>query len=191
VADASASPAYLAADLLSQAEHDREAMALLLTPAAEVARAVEQELVSQLAALPRQAIARQALEDRGALVITASLEEALELANALAPEHLELMVAEPWRWLARVQHAGAVFLGPHSPEPVGDYWAGPNHILPTGGTARYASALGVEDFIKRISVIAYSESGLAEAGPDIVRLAEAEGLAAHATAVRQRLQGPK
>lgn len=188
VADGTANPTYLAADLLSQAEHDYEAFAVLLTPDVELAQAVAQEVEKQLPGLERQAVARRALEVNGALVVTAGLEEALEFANALAPEHLELVVAEPWRWLARVQNAGAVFLGPYSPEPVGDYWAGPNHILPTGGVARYASALGVEDFIKRISVISYSAGGLAEAGPGIMRLAEAEGLTAHAQAVKKRLE---
>jgi histidinol dehydrogenase len=189
VADASAPAAYVAADLLSQAEHDARVLAVLFTPEPELATAVAQELEAQLADLPREAIARRAIDDNGWLIVTADLEEALELANLLAPEHLELLVAEPWRWLDRVQNAGAVFLGPYSPEPVGDYWAGPNHVLPTGGTARYASALGVEDFVKRISVIAYSAAGLAQAGPNIVRLAEAEGLSAHARAVRRRLEG--
>lgn len=188
IADGTARPAYLAADLLSQAEHDREALAVLFTPDEDLARAVAQEVEKQLAGLERQAVARRALEANGAIMVTADLEEALALANSLAPEHLELMVAEPWRWLERVRHAGAVFLGPYSPEPVGDYWAGPNHVLPTGGAARYASALGVEDFIKRISVISYSASGLAEAGPGIMRLATAEGLTAHAQAVRKRLE---
>ncbi|MBC7335321.1 MAG: histidinol dehydrogenase, partial [Clostridia bacterium] len=191
VADETAPPDYLAADLLAQAEHDPEALAVLLTPDASLAQAVAAALERQLALLPRQDIARQALANYGALVVTASLEEALDLANRLAPEHLELVVAEPWSWLGRVEHAGAVFLGPHSTEPVGDYWAGPNHVLPTGGTARYASALGVEDFIKRISIIAYSGRGLREAGPDIIRLAEAEGLTAHAAAVRLRLEDLK
>ncbi|MBC7346014.1 MAG: histidinol dehydrogenase [Clostridia bacterium] len=191
VADETAPPDYLAADLLAQAEHDPEALAVLLTPDASLAQAVAAALERQLALLPRQDIARQALANYGALVVTASLEEALDLANRLAPEHLELVVAEPWSWLGRVEHAGAVFLGPHSTEPVGDYWAGPNHVLPTGGTARYASALGVEDFIKRISIIAYSGRGLREAAPGIVRLAEAEGLTAHAAAVRLRLEDLK
>ncbi|MCR4420231.1 MAG: histidinol dehydrogenase [Clostridia bacterium] len=189
IADGSAPAAYVAADLLSQAEHDARALAVLLTPEPDLARAVAREVEVQLAELPREAIARRAVEENGWLMVTADLEEALELANLLAPEHLELLVAEPWRWLDRVQNAGAVFLGPYSPEPVGDYWAGPNHVLPTGGAARYASALGVEDFVKRISVIGYSAAGLAQAGPGIVRLAEAEGLGAHARAVRKRLEG--
>jgi histidinol dehydrogenase len=189
VADGTANPSYVAADLLSQAEHDPNALAVLLTPDPVLAEAVRKEVEAQLAELPREIIARQALEENGYIIVTGSLDEAVELANAIAPEHLELMVDNPWRWLAWVRHAGAVFLGPYTPEPVGDYWAGPNHVLPTGGTARYASALGVEDFVKRISVIAYSAGGLAEAGPGIIRLAEAEGLTAHARAVKKRLEG--
>jgi histidinol dehydrogenase len=145
----------------------------------------------QLGRLPRQDIARTALDANGALVLTASLEEAVALTNELAPEHLELFVADPEALLARVENAGAVFLGPFTPEVVGDYVAGPNHVLPTAGTARFASALGTEDFVKRLSVIEYSASGLREAGPHVAELSRVEGLQAHgeAAAVRIRQTG--
>lgn len=187
VADSEADPVYLAADLLSQAEHDRDATAVLITTDESLVPKVIVELDKQMEALVRRDIARASWENRGAIAVAPDLDTALDLANSLAPEHLELMVAEPWRRLNQVRNAGAVFLGSCSPEPVGDYWAGPNHILPTGGTARFASALGVEDFIKRISVISYTAGGIREAGAEIIRLAEAEGLTAHAEAVRKRL----
>ncbi|AEG59564.1 histidinol dehydrogenase [Desulforamulus ruminis] len=188
VADASANPEYAAADMLSQAEHDVLASAVLLTHHRELAEWVRQELEKQVALLPRQDLAREALANHSALVITGSLEESLELANAFAPEHLELLVEEPFRWLSRIRHAGAVFLGAHSPEPVGDYLAGPNHVLPTGGTARFYSPLNVDTFMKKSSIISFSKENLELLGPDIIRLAEVEGLQAHANAVRVRLK---
>lgn len=187
VADDSANPAYAAADLLSQAEHDEMAAAVLVTPSRRLAGLVRAEVERQAAALPRYGIAACSLERRGAIIITGDLAEAFDLANRFAPEHLELMVAEPFRWLSRVENAGAVFLGHHSPEPVGDYLAGPNHILPTGGTARFHSPLGVDAFLKRTSLISYTPDALAGAGEDVIRLAETEGLQAHAYAVRVRL----
>jgi len=188
VADEAGDPELIAADLLSQAEHDPRAAAILLTPAAEIAYRVQEEIEKQLAGLPRREIAGQALADYGAAVITVDLPEALELANELAPEHLELFLREPFAWLGRIKNAGAVFLGAHTPEPVGDYLAGPNHVLPTGGTARFFSPLSVEDFLKRTSLIYGTRETLGAWGPAIVRLAEAEGLEAHARSISLRLR---
>jgi histidinol dehydrogenase len=189
VADETADPGFVAADLLAQAEHDPMARSVLLTPSARLVDDVARELEVQLARLPRRGIASQALAGHGALVITASVDEALELANALAPEHLELQVADPEAALARVKNAGAVFLGRATPEVVGDYVAGPNHVLPTGGTARFASALGTEDFIKRLSVINYSSDGLADAWPHLLELSRLEQLDGHGAAVEIRMAG--
>lgn len=187
VADHTANPVHVAADLLSQAEHDVLASAVLLTPDRQLAEAVGREIERQLAQLPRREVAARSLDNYGAIVITRDLTEAIALANRYAPEHLELVVAEPFQWLGRIQHAGAIFLGPNSPEPVGDYLAGPNHVLPTGGTARFYSPLGVETFLKRSSVISFSREALHRLGPDIVRLAGVEGLTAHANAIKVRL----
>jgi histidinol dehydrogenase len=187
VADAAANPTLVAADLLSQAEHDPLAAAILVTPSAALARKVAGELETQLARLPRHAIARRALRRHGTVFVTTSVAEAVALANQLAPEHLELMVRRPERWLGAIRHAGAIFLGEHAPEPFGDYLAGPNHVLPTGGSARFSSPLGVYDFIKRSSVIASSPRTLERLGPAVIRLARLEGLDAHATAVGYRL----
>ncbi|WP_029423021.1 histidinol dehydrogenase [Alicyclobacillus macrosporangiidus] len=189
VADETADARFVAADLLAQAEHDPEAGAVLVTVDAGLADAVEQELERQLAELPRREIARAALERWGAVVVASSLEEAIEVVNRSAPEHVELLVREPDRWLPRVRAAGAVFLGAHTPEPVGDYYAGPNHVLPTHGTARFASGLGVLDFMRRMTWVAYTPEALARHRADITALAEAEGLAAHARAVAIRAEG--
>jgi histidinol dehydrogenase len=187
VADDSADATFVAADLLAQAEHDPMARAVLLTPSSALREAVAAELARQLAVLPRREIAGAAMASHGALVLTASLEEAVDLANGLAPEHLELQVADPEGLLARVRHAGAVFLGRHTPEVVGDYVAGPNHVLPTGGTARFSSALSTEDFVTRLSVIEYSREGLAEAGPHVAELSRVEGLEGHGAAAAVRI----
>jgi histidinol dehydrogenase len=187
VADDTADASFVAADLLAQAEHDPMARAVLLTPSGALRDAVAAELGRQLAELPRREIAGAALASHGALVLTASLEEAVDLANGLAPEHLELQVADPEGLLARVRHAGAVFLGRHTPEVVGDYVAGPNHVLPTGGTARFSSALSTEDFVTRLSVIEYSPEGLAEAGPHVGELSRVEGLDGHGAAAAIRI----
>jgi histidinol dehydrogenase len=191
VADRHADPAWIAADLLAQAEHDPMARALLITDAPELVPRVETALAAQLERLPRRAIATEALEANGAAVLVADLEAAVDVANRLAPEHLELMVAVPAALLPRVRHAGAVFLGPHTPEVVGDYVAGPNHVLPTAGTARFASPLGTEDFVKRSSVIEYSPSGLAAALPHLTVLAGVEGLDGHACAATLRGEQPR
>jgi histidinol dehydrogenase len=187
VADGAADPEWIAADLLAQAEHDPMARAVLLTDAEALVSRVERALARQLAALPRRAIAGEAVARHGALVVVASLEDAVDLANRLAPEHLELLVGVPAALLPRVRHAGAVFLGGQTPEVVGDYVAGPSHVLPTSGTARFSSPLGVEDFVKRSSVIEYSRAGLAAARAHLAALTEVEGLAGHGRAAEVRL----
>ena len=191
VADRAADPAWIAADLLAQAEHDPMARALLITDAPELFPRVEAALADQLARLPRRAIAGEALAANGAFILVADLEAAVDVANRLAPEHLELMVAVSAALLPRVRHAGAIFLGAHTPEVVGDYVAGPNHVLPTAGTARFASPLGTEDFVKRSSVIEYSPSGLAAALPHLSALARIEGLDGHGRAAELRATPPR
>lgn len=186
IADAGADPRYVAADMLSQAEHDELAAAILITDSAALAAAVEGELAKQLTDLPKRDIAAASLERQGLILIVANLADAVEYANLAAPEHLEILTAEPFALLPQIKHAGAIFLGPWSPEPLGDYYAGPNHVLPTGGTARFYSVLNVESFMKRSSVIAYTREALDAASDDIIRLAGAEGLAAHARAVAVR-----
>jgi histidinol dehydrogenase len=188
VADESADAASVAADLLAQAEHDPMARAVLLTPSRALIDGVALEAERRLGALPRREIAGAALRSHGALVLTRTLEEAVEVANLLAPEHLELQVADPDALLAQVRNAGAVFLGCYTPEVVGDYVAGPNHVLPTGGTARFASALGTEDFVKRLSVIQYAPAGLRDAGPHVAELARVEGLDGHGAAAAIRIE---
>ncbi len=187
LADDAANATYAAADLLSQAEHDVRASALLITPSADLAAQVQAEVERLSAQLQRRDIIDASLRDYGACIVTDTMDEAIALTNRLAPEHLELLVRDPWAVLTRIKHAGAVFLGPYASEPVGDYFAGPNHVLPTGGTARYASALGVHDFIRRQSVIHYSAEKLRQTGDSIVRFAQAEGLGAHALAIQVRL----
>ncbi len=189
VADASAETAFVAADMLAQAEHDPLAAALLITTEPSLARAVREELERQLSSLPRAEIARASLRDHGRILIAADIQEALEAANVIAPEHLELHLRDPWQWLPKVRHAGAIFLGPWTPEAAGDYTAGPNHVLPTSGTARISSALGVETFLKKSSIIAYSRQALETDAEHIQRLAGAEGLNAHGNSVRVRLDG--
>ncbi|HEX7072162.1 MAG TPA: histidinol dehydrogenase [Rhodothermales bacterium] len=187
LADDTADAEFVAADLLSQAEHDVRASAILITPSRGLAEAVVNAVRDLARRLERIDIVTQSLADYGACVVTATMDESIELVNTLAPEHLELHVEAPWDLLPRIRNAGAVFLGSYSPEPVGDYFAGPNHVLPTGGTARFASPLGVDDFVKRQSVVGYSEKRLRRDGAKIARFAEAEGLGAHALAIRVRL----
>lgn len=188
LADDSADPAYVAADLLSQAEHDEMASAVLVTPSQQLAEAVQAELASQVAVLPRREIAEQSLRDYGAILTVADLEEGIDVVNKMAPEHLEVMVREPFQYLGKIENAGAIFLGPYSSESVGDYFAGPNHVLPTNGTARFSSALSVDDFIKKSSVIYYSKEALLRDAPQIAALAKFEGLQAHARAVEIRVE---
>ncbi len=188
IADGSVIPAYAAADMLSQAEHDEMACALLVTTDENIARSVEQELSRQLKQLKRKDIASRSLENYGAVIITRDLQEAVQLANEVAPEHLELCVERPWDLLPGIKNAGAVFLGHYSPEALGDYLAGPNHVLPTGGTARFFSPLSVDDFLKKTSIIAFSREALQSVGADIIRLANAESLDAHAKSIEKRLK---
>ncbi len=189
VADASADAGMIAADMLAQAEHDPMAASVCLASDRRLAARVVAALREQLEGLPRRATAERSLAAYGAVVVTRSLAEAVELANRVAPEHLELLVRDPARWLPALRHAGAIFVGPHTPEAFGDYLAGPNHVLPTGGTARWASPLGVYDFMKRTSVIEAAPRTLARLGPAIMRLAALEGLDAHGRAVARRLAG--
>ena len=187
VADETAVPAHIAADLLSQAEHDPLASSMLVTPSMQTARDVLAALNRQLKELKRQEIARASLSTYGAVLVVANIETAMALANRIAPEHLELQVQDPFSLVDRIQNAGAVFMGDFTPEPVGDYMAGPNHVLPTAGTARYASALSVDHFIKKTSLLHYSKAAFRREATDIMRLAEIEGLDAHARAVGIRL----
>lgn len=188
IADDTANAEAVAADLLSQAEHDAMATAVLLTPSMKLAHAVISFLKRQLKQLVRHETARASLGKNGLIFVVNDVTEAIRMANEIAPEHLELMVREPFTWLGEIKHAGAVFLGEFSPEPMGDYIAGPNHVLPTMGTARFATALGVQDFIKRTNLIYYTEKGFAEDAGDVMRMAEIEGLTAHARAVSIRLK---
>ncbi len=188
LADQSAQPAWLAADLLSQAEHDPMATAVLLTDSPKLAKKTLKEVEKQIKKLPRREIAARALQDRGGILVVENIFQALSLANEIAPEHLELCVNDPWALIPYVKHAGAVFLGHHTPEAIGDYIAGPNHILPTIGCARYAQALGVQNFLKKISLVSYSPEALNEEGAAVIRLAELEGLEAHARSVKIRLE---
>ncbi len=186
VADGIADAAYVAADMLSQAEHDELASSILVTDSETVAAQVEQELQVQLATLPRAATAQTALERQGLILLVRDLNQAAECVNAAAPEHLEILTETPEALLPGIRHAGAIFLGAYSPEPLGDYFAGPSHVLPTGGTARYASVLNADTFRKTTSLIAYAPADLSAVGAAVVRLAEAEGLSAHARAIALR-----
>lgn len=191
IADATANPAYVAADLLAQAEHDPMAAAILLTTDYQLGKAVVTEVEKQLVDHPRRILTEKAIAHYGVIVVVDSLEMAAELSNEFAPEHLELEVADPWSLLDKIRHAGAIFLGSSTPEAVGDYLAGPNHTLPTSGTARYASPLGVETFMKHSSLIQYSHTALQKMAKSIQTLAEAEGLVSHAESVRLRVEPPK
>ncbi len=187
VADETANPAWVAADLLAQAEHDPLACSLLITPDVALADAVDAEICDQIQTLPRRAIVEESMANRGGIVETADLDEAIDLANAFAGEHLCLAVRDPWTWLGKVRHAGGVFLGELNAEAIGDYTAGPSHIMPTGATARFSSPVNVDDFLKIISVFALGPDDLRQAGPPAVVLARAENLEAHARAVECRL----
>jgi histidinol dehydrogenase len=188
LADDTANAAYVAADLLSQAEHDEMASAILVTPSAALAEAVAAEVERQLAQLPREAIARKSIDDYGAILRVGSMEEGIDVVNKLAPEHLEIMAADPMEYLGLIENAGAIFLGDYSSEPVGDYFAGPNHIIPTNGTARFSSPVNVDDFLKKSSLIRYSKAALMANGEKIMTLARHEGLEGHARAIELRLE---
>ena len=187
IADETADPDFAAADLLAQAEHDAMASAILITPSSALAMAVQNALDEQLIQLARADVIRSSLKHKGGIVLVSGLEEAVELANAYAPEHLCLLVAEPWKLVDRVRHAGGIFVGAHSSEALGDYVTGPSHIMPTGGSARFHSPLSVRDFLKITSLFAVNELAEKRLGPAAIRLAEAEGLSAHAMAIRKRL----
>lgn len=186
VADKSAKPAFLAADLMSQAEHDQMASAILLTTSETVARATVKEIERQIKFLERQEIIERSLQDYGEIIVCEDMQQAIEFANELAPEHLEMCVEEPLKYIGMLDNAGSVFLGHWSPEPLGDYYAGPNHVLPTSGTARFFSPLSVDSFIKKSSFIYYTEEELKKAKDDIITLAETEGLTAHANSIKVR-----
>ena len=187
VSDEKTPPSFLAADLISQAEHDEMALAILVTPFEGIAREVQKELKRQLDSLRRTKIARSSLEKRGAILIVQDVDQAIEVANRIAPEHLELSVSHPFRLLRRVRHAGAVFLGPYTPEAIGDYVAGPNHILPTAGTARFSSPLGVEDFLKRTNWMSFTGPALKRFDGDVRGFTEFEGLEGHYRALEMRV----
>ena len=186
LADETADPSYLAADLMSQAEHDPLASAILLTTSEEIARQTEAEIERQIATLSRAEIIRRSLADYGAILVCRDMNEAVDSANRLAPEHLEVMCEDPMSYVGRLDNAGSVFLGKYSPEPLGDYYAGPNHVLPTSGTARFFSPLSVDSFVKKSSFIFYNRPALENARQDIETIAREEGLDAHANSIRIR-----
>jgi histidinol dehydrogenase len=188
LADESAHPDEVAADLLSQAEHDRLASSILVTHSEELAYRVQKEVEQQLKTLPRRDIALASIENHGAIYVTESLGESVTVVNKLAPEHLEVVTKDPYNLLGQIRHAGAIFLGRYSSEPVGDYFAGPNHVLPTNGTAAFSSPLSVESFVKKSSIISYSEKALIENASKIAAFARLEGLEAHARAVESRFK---
>jgi histidinol dehydrogenase len=189
LADESARPEYIASDLLSQAEHDVLASAILVTTSTRLAKQVKTALTAQLENLPRKNIAAESLAKYGAILQVADIPTAIQFANRIAPEHLELQIARPFDIIGKIRHAGAIFLGNHTPEPVGDYMAGPNHVLPTAGTARHASALSVDHFTKKTSLIHYTEDAFKKEASDIMQLAKVEGLDAHVQSVNIRLKG--
>lgn len=188
LADETAKPHYLAIDLLSQAEHDEMASSIMITTCDEIAKLTSNEVEEYLKNLSRETIARKSIEERGAIIVASSMEEALELMNEIAPEHLEVMTKNPFELLPFIKHAGAIFLGENTPEPIGDYLAGPNHTLPTGSTAKFYSPLNVENFMKKSSIINFSKNAINELGEACALLADTEGLTAHAKAVRVRLE---
>ncbi|NCD11599.1 MAG: histidinol dehydrogenase [Epsilonproteobacteria bacterium] len=188
LADESANPHHLAIDLLSQAEHDEMASSILITPSLEIAEKTKTEVYAWLEKLDRKAIAEVSIKERGAIIVTRDMDEAVDLMNQIAPEHLEIVTSHPFDLLPRIRHAGAIFMGAYTPEPIGDYIAGPNHTLPTGGTAKFYSPLGVENFLKRSSIISMSKQGIDEIGEACALLARTEGLGAHEASVKVRLK---
>ena len=188
VADGTADARYVAADLLSQAEHDKLASAVLVTDSMELAQAVQTQVEEQLQKLPRQEIARISIDDNGKIIVADTLDAAIEIANAIAPEHLELCVDNPFDYLDKIRHAGSIFMGKHCPEALGDYLAGPNHTLPTSGTARFSSPLSVDDFVKKTQYTYYTADALKKVAKDLAFFAETEGLSAHARSALIRLE---
>jgi len=187
IADHTANPMFVAADLLSQAEHDELASSILVTTSREIADKVDAEVERQLANLSRKEIARKAIDRFGAIVLSPSLQDAADVSNSIAPEHLELAVEKPFEFLALIKNAGAIFLGHYTPEPVGDYIAGPNHVLPTGGTARFFSPLSTDSFMKKSSLIFYTREGLDKVGEAVMQIADVEGLEAHGNTIKVRM----
>ena len=188
VADKTADPAFLAADLMSQAEHDKLASAILLSTSGDLAKSTLHEIEKQIKTLERKDIIKESLDNFGEIIVCEDIEQAIRFANELAPEHLELCISEPLKYIGRIDNAGSVFLGNWSPEPLGDYYAGPNHVLPTSGTARFFSPLSVDSFIKKSSFIYYTCNELRNAKDDIIKLAETEGLTAHANSIKVRFE---
>ena len=188
IADGDSDPVQIAADLLSQAEHDENASAVLITDSTALAHAVQDELGRQLEVLPRRDIAQASIDKRGKIIVTEQILQAIEIANQLAPEHLELCVDNPFDYLDRVRHAGSIFLGRSCPEALGDYLAGPNHTLPTGGTARFSSPLSVDDFIKKSQFTYYTPAALERVAEKVARLAREEGLEGHARSALSRIE---
>jgi histidinol dehydrogenase len=187
LADSSAKPKYLAIDLLSQAEHDEMASSIMITTDASVAKATSVEVDNYLKVLSRNEIAKKSIDERGCIIVASNMDEAIALMNEIAPEHLEVMTQNPFELLPSIKHAGAIFLGENTPEPIGDYVAGPNHTLPTGGTAKFYSPLNVENFMKKSSIISFSKKAINEVGNECALLADTESLTAHAESVRVRL----
>ncbi len=188
IADESANPRYVAIDLLSQAEHDEMASSILITTSKELAQNVDKEVEAFLQQLKRKEIAQKSIQERGAIIVTECMSEAIDLMNEIAPEHLEIMTKNPFELLPKIKNAGAIFLGEHTPEPIGDYIAGPNHTLPTGGTAKFYSPLSVEHFLKKSSVISFSCQAMRNIGEAAAILAHTEGLEAHAKSIEERLK---
>ena len=187
IADGKSDPVFVAADLLSQAEHDKLASAVLVTDSERLAVAVQAEVERQLCGMEREEIARASIENNGKIIVCESIEKAVEISNEIAPEHLEVCVDDPVSLLPEIKNAGSIFLGRYTPEALGDYYAGPNHTLPTGGSARFSSPLSVDNFVKRSSYICYTRSGLESAAEDVIKFAESEGLSGHANSVKVRL----
>ena len=187
IADGKSDPVFVAADLLSQAEHDKLASAVLVTDSERLAEAVQAEVERQLCGMEREEIARASIENNGKIIVCESIEKAVEISNEIAPEHLEVCVDDPVSLLPEIKNAGSIFLGRYTPEALGDYYAGPNHTLPTGGSARFSSPLSVDNFVKRSSYICYTRSGLESAAEDVIKFAESEGLSGHANSVKVRL----
>jgi len=188
LADETAKPHYLAIDLLSQAEHDEMASSIMITTSEEIAKSTSDEVDNYLKVLSRNEIAKKSIDERGCIIIAETMDEAITLMNEIAPEHLEVMTKSPFELLPQIKHAGAIFLGENTPEPIGDYIAGPNHTLPTGGTAKFYSPLNVEDFMKKSSIISFSQNAINEIGEACALLADTEGLTAHAQSVRVRIE---
>lgn len=191
IADETANAQFVAADMLSQAEHDKRATAILITNSETLAKKVQSEVEDQLSKLPRKEIAQTSIENNGKIILTTTISQAVNISNQIAPEHLELALTDPEKWFKKIKNAGSVFFGSYTPEAVGDYFAGPNHTLPTSGTARFSSALSVDDFVKKTQFICYNKDNLGNVCEKVEKFAECEGLSAHANAIKIRFKGNK